>query len=173
MKRFIQSVTSLALAGLVLYVALRRFDLRQTMALVLRAHLNLLVLGVVLIVCGYLLRAARWRIWERSLSYWDSLRLILIGFMGNNLLPARLGEILRAHCTAAKTTSERGRTTALASISVERILDGLFLSLIGLVGVVLVPVDRRFQWTLVLVLLAFGALTSGLTLGGRLHERLL
>jgi len=45
-------------------------------------------------VVAYLLRGARWRIWERNLTYWDSLRLILIGFMGNNVLPARLGEIL-------------------------------------------------------------------------------
>jgi glycosyltransferase 2 family protein len=170
MKRFVQSVTSLVLGGLVLYAALRRFDLRQTVALLLRAHLHLLVLGMALIVCGYLLRAVRWRIWERSLSYWDSLRLILIGFMGNNLLPARLGEILRAHCTAAKTCADRGRTTALASISVERILDGLILSLFGLVGVVLVPVDRRFQWALFLVSLILGALTSALLLSLRFHR---
>jgi len=164
-KRFAQSVASLVLAGLVLYLGLRRFDLRQAMAFVLRAHVNLLALGALLIVCAYLLRAARWRIWEPSLSYWDSFRLILIGFMGNNLLPARLGEILRAHCTAAKTSDDRGRTTALASISVERILDGLVLSLFGLIGVALVHVDRRLEWALLLVSLAFGALTSALVLG--------
>jgi dolichyl-phosphate beta-glucosyltransferase len=172
MKRFAQSVASLVLAGLVLYAALRRFDLRQTMTFVLHAHVNLLVLGSALIVCSYLLRAARWRIWERSVSYWDSVQLILIGFMGNNLLPARLGEILRAHCTAAKTCVGRGRTTALASISLERILDGLILSLFGLLVVVLVPVDRRFQWVLFLFSLVFGALTIGVVLGGRIHKRI-
>jgi dolichyl-phosphate beta-glucosyltransferase len=172
MKRFVQSVTSLVLAGLVLNVALRHFDLRQTMVFVLHAHVNLLVLGNVLMVCSYLLRAVRWRIWERSLIYWDSLRLILIGFMGNNLLPARLGEILRAHCMVKKNSTDRSRTTALASISVERILDGLILSLLALVSVVLVPIDRRLQWALFSLSLALGALTTGLFLGSRSHEKI-
>src|SRR5208283_4205748 len=139
MKRLAQTVTSLLFGGLVLYAVLWRFDLRQTMAYVRHARASLLLLGVALMALSYLLRGARWRIWERSLSYWDSFRLILIGFMGNNVLPARLGEILRAHCAAAKTSDDRGRTTALASIGAERILDGLILAIFGLVGVALVP----------------------------------
>lgn len=165
-------MTSLALGGLLLWAVFRRFDMRQTISAVQRAHLSLLMLGLALMVSSYLLRGARWRIWERSLSFWDSFRLILIGFMGNNLLPARLGEILRAHCTAPKTSDDRGRTTALASVSAERILDGLILSLLGLVAVALIPVDRRLQWALSLVSLAFAVLGSGLVLGVRFHERI-
>jgi uncharacterized protein (TIRG00374 family) len=141
---------SLAVGGLILYVLLRHFDLRQTMVSVHQAHPGLLLLGVALMVAAYLVRGARWQIWERSLSYWDSLRLILIGFMGNNVLPSRLGEILRAHCAAAKTSDDRGRTAALASIAAERILDGFILSVFGVVGLALVPVDRRLQWMLLL-----------------------
>jgi len=107
MKRFAQFITSLVIAGLILSAVLWRFDLRLTMALARQAHTRALVLGVSLMVVAYLLRGARWQIWERSLSYWDSLRLILIGFMGNNVLPARLGEILRAHCAAAKAGGDR------------------------------------------------------------------
>jgi len=126
-KRLTQFAVSLVVGSLILYALLRHFDLGQAMASVRQAQPRLLILGVMLMVVSYLLRGARWRIWERSLSYWDSLRLILIGFMGNSLLPARLGEILRAHCAAAKTSDDRGRTTALASIAAERILDGLIL----------------------------------------------
>jgi dolichyl-phosphate beta-glucosyltransferase len=172
MKRFAQFVMSLAFGGLVLYSLLWHFDLQQTMASVRQARPSLLMLGVTLMVVGYLVRGARWLIWERSLSYWDSLRLILIGFMGNNLLPARLGEILRAHCAAAKTAEDRGRTTALASIAAERVLDGLILGVLGLVGIVLVPVDRQLQWALFLVSLAFAGLASGLVIGIRFHERI-
>jgi dolichyl-phosphate beta-glucosyltransferase len=171
-KRLLQSLISLALAGLLLYVVLWRFDLRRTFASIREAHFHLLFLGIVLMVCAYLLRGARWLIWERSLSYWSSLRLILIGFMGNNILPARLGEILRAHCTAAKTSHGRGRTTALASISVERILDGVILSMLGLVVVATVSIDRRLQWVLFSVSLIFTALTLGLVLSSRFHERI-
>jgi dolichyl-phosphate beta-glucosyltransferase len=171
-KRLVQFVLSLAFGGLVLRLVLRRFDLGQVMGAFRQAHPGLLLLGVALMVAGYLVRGARWRIWEHSLSYWDSLRLILIGFMGNNVLPARLGEVLRAHCAAAKTVGDRGRTAALASIAAERILDGLLLAAFGLVGILLVPIDRRLQWTLFLVLLAFALLALGLVLSIHHHERI-
>src|SRR6516162_5531387 len=170
MKRLAEFAISLALGGLILDAVLRHFDLRQTMECVRRARPGLLSLGAGLMVAAYLLRGVRWRIWERSLSYWNSLRLILIGFMGNNILPARLGEILRAHCAAAKTTHDRGRTTALASIVAERVLDGTVLGVFGLVAVVAVPVDRRLRWALLLASLAFAGLMWGLILGIRHHR---
>lgn len=172
MKRLTQFVISLIFGGLILYAVFWHIDLQQTMVSVRQAYPSFLSLGVTLMVVAYLLRGARWRIWERSLTYWDSLRLILIGFMGNNLLPARLGEILRAHCAAVKTSDDRGRTTALASIAAERILDGLVLAVFGLVGIALVRVDRRLQWALFLVSLGFAGLTLGLVLSIRLHERI-
>src|SRR5262249_49003588 len=143
MKRFTQFAASLIIAGLIFYALLEHFDLQQALESARQARPSLLAVGVALMVLSYLLRGARWRIWESSLSYWDSLRLILIGFMGNNVLPARLGEILRAHCAAAKTSDDRGRTTALASIAAERILDGLVPSLFGVLAIRLVPLERR------------------------------
>jgi dolichyl-phosphate beta-glucosyltransferase len=158
--------------GLVLYAVLRQFKLPQTMATVRNADPRLVLLGIGLMVVGYLLRGVRWRIWERSLTYWDSLRLILIGFMGNNVLPARLGEILRAHCAAAKLEGGRGRTAALASIAAERVVDGLVLSVFGLVGMALVPIDRRLQWSLFLVSAAFAILASVLIVSIHFHEKI-
>ncbi len=163
---------SLALGILILYCVLGRFDLHQTEAAMRQARVPAFALGLALMVTAYLLRGMRWRIWEHSLSYLNSLRLILIGFMGNNVLPMRLGELLRAHCSAPKTSEDRGRTTALASISAERVLDGLILSALGLGSLVLVPVDRRLHSGLLLVSLAFGGLTSGLVLCIRLHKRI-
>jgi dolichyl-phosphate beta-glucosyltransferase len=172
MKRRVEFVISLALAALVFRALLRHFNLGQTLGTIAQARANILVVGVALMVTGYFLRAARWQIWERSLSYWDSFRLIMIGFMGNNILPARLGEILRAHCTAAKTSGDRGRTTALASIATERILDGSALAVLGLFAIVVVPIDRRLKWSLLLVSIAFVGLTIGLVLSISFHERI-
>jgi dolichyl-phosphate beta-glucosyltransferase len=172
MKRFSRFVFPLVVGGLLLYILMGRFDLQRTMGVVRDARPGLLALGLVFLVVAYFLRAARWRIWERSLSYWDSFRLILIGFMGNNVLPARLGEFLRAHCAAVKTDEDRGRTTALASIAAERILDGLILALFGLLAIFLVTVDRRLEWVLFTVSLVFTALGSALVLGVRYHGRI-
>jgi dolichyl-phosphate beta-glucosyltransferase len=173
MKRLIEIVVSLVLGGLILFVLLRHFDVRTTMESVRQAHPGLLILGLTLMVFAYLLRGARWRIWERSLSYWNSLRLILIGFMGNNILPGRLGELLRAHCAAAKTDGDRGRTSALASVAAERILDGFVLSVFGLVAIGIAHVDRRLQLALFIVSLVFAGLTAALVLSFRHHQWIL
>jgi len=98
MKRFAKALISIVLGGILLQVAFSHFGFRQTIVSIRQARPSFLVLGVALMVSDYLLRGARWRIWERSLSYWDSLRLVLIGFMGNNVLPARLSEL--RSCTA-------------------------------------------------------------------------
>lgn len=162
MKRFVQLAVSIALGVILLYQVLSHFGSRQTVTAIRQARLDLLFLGAALMISSYLVRAARWLVWERSLTYRNSLRLILIGFMGNNVLPARLGEVLRAHFTSAKTCQSRGRTTALASIAAERILDGLVLALFGFSAILLVPIDRRLKEPLLFVSVAFAALALGL-----------
>jgi dolichyl-phosphate beta-glucosyltransferase len=161
---------SLLLGGLLLLALLRYFDLRQTLQCVRQARPGLLVLGLTLLVAAYLLRGARWRIWERSLTFWNSWQLILIGFMGNNILPGRLGEVLRAHCAAAKTDDDRGRSVALGSIAAEHVLDGLVLGVFGLVAIGIAPVDHRLQWALFLAALAFAVLAAALVLSIRHDE---
>ena len=122
MKHLVKRTIPIVVSGIILYLVLSHFGLRQTIASVRHSRPSFLLLGVALMVSGYLLRAARWRIWERSLTYWNSIRLILIGLMGNNILPAQFREILRAHCTSPKTSDDRGRTTARASIAAEAFL---------------------------------------------------
>lgn len=172
MRRLVQSIFSLVLSVLVLYAVLSHFDLRRTLLSIRQARPALLVLSIALMITCYFLRGARWQIWERSLSYWDSFRLILIGFMGNNVLPARLGEILRAHCTAAKTSDERGRTAALGSITAERILDGLILAVFGFTAIALVPMDRRLQAALFFVSLVLISFALALVFGVYFHEQI-
>ena len=172
MKRFSEFAISLAIGVVILYALLRHFDLRRTAESVRQAHPSLLIMGITLMVAAYLLRGWRWRIWQENLSYWNSLAVILIGFMGNNVLPARLGEILRAHCAATKAKDAWGRTTALSSIAAERILDGLVLGAFGLVAICVVHVDRRLKWGLFLASLFFASLTFGLVLSVRHQGRI-
>src|SRR5204862_522728 len=61
-------------------------------------------------------------------AVWDA---VAIGFMANNLLPARAGEFARAW-VASRNTPVRF-TTALGSIGVERVFDGL--TMLGLMAV--------------------------------------
>jgi len=94
---------------------------------------------IALATCTFPLRAIRWRLILRGTSgsplplgpLWHA---TAIGFMANNLLPVRAGELARAY--AARQALPVRFTTALASIAVERVFDGLLL--VGLFTVALV-----------------------------------
>ena len=92
------------------------------------AHPVPLAAAVVIATITFPLRLVRWRLLlrdERGRPYpatplWHA---IAIGFMANNILPLRAGELVRSY-TAAKLAPARF-TTVFSSIAVERIFDGL------------------------------------------------
>jgi uncharacterized protein (TIRG00374 family) len=172
MKRIVEFALSIVIAALILFALSKHFNSRWTAEAVRKMHTGPLIIGVTLMMAADLLHGWRWRIWQWSLSYWNSLRVVQIGFMGNNSLPVRLGEILRAHCVAAKAKNDWGRTAALSSVAAERILDGLLLGAFGLVAISIVRLDSRLQWGLFLVSLIFASLTIALVLSVRHQGRI-
>ena len=126
-KTIIKLVVSVAVSGILLTYVLKHFEIDKIVQEIKHADSQLLCLSIFLIIVAYLIRGYRWLIWERDLRYKDAMKIIFIGFMGNNLLPARFGELLRAVCTTQKTNEKYGATAALASIAIERVLDGFVL----------------------------------------------
>jgi len=101
-----------------------------------RANGWLLLLTVAFATLTFPVRAIRWRLILRDangrpfpfLPLWHA---TTIGFMANNLLPARAGEVARAY-VASRQLPVRF-TTALGSIGVERVFDALVM--LGLMAV--------------------------------------
>ncbi|MBD2152683.1 flippase-like domain-containing protein [Pseudanabaena sp. FACHB-1277] len=76
---------------------------------------------------GFVIRALRWKfLLPHGIPIADSLGAVVLGYAANNILPARLGELVRAQAIGRKC--EISRSLALASIFVERIFDGLVLT---------------------------------------------
>src|SRR5207253_9272207 len=132
------------LVGLVVTLGLLAWALHGVDAGALVGHLRranpwLMLATITLATLTFPLRAIRWQLILRGTS---GTRLPLgplwhataIGFMANNLLPVRAGEVARAY--AARQALPVRFTTALASIAVERVFDGLLL--VGLFTVALV-----------------------------------
>src|SRR5437870_11961229 len=110
--------------------ALHGVDAHELVGHLRRANLWLMLATIALATLTFPLRALRWRLILRDvggsrfplLPLWHA---TAIGFMANNLLPVRAGEFARAY--AAKQALPVRFTTALASVGVERVLDGLLL----------------------------------------------
>src|SRR3989338_4075067 len=80
---------------------------------------------------NFFFRAVKWKYLlkpfaEVSLS--DSYHFTMIGFFANNLLPARIGELVRAYALSKKTGL--GKVKSFATVIVDRVTDGT--ALIGL-----------------------------------------
>lgn len=91
---------------------------------------GLFLLAVTLATAGFAVRAARWRVlllpFAPDVPFRPRFAATTLGFAANNLLPARVGELVRAHSLAR--LSRASTAGALASLAVERLLDGLVLA---------------------------------------------
>ena len=114
----------LALGGVFLHLALRRFDGDEVRAAL--ADLDHGWLGVAAAVywLAIALRVARWSVLLGELGA-PALRhvaeTLVVGYAVNNVLPARLGEVFRADYARRRFRIPGG--TALGSIVIERLLD--------------------------------------------------
>jgi glycosyltransferase 2 family protein len=110
--------------------AVHGVPLRDVWQGVRHANLWLVAASGLVATLTFPLRALRWRVLLRDPAgtpyplrpLWDA---TAIGFMANNLLPARAGEFARAYIASRRLPVRF--TTALGSIGVERVFDGLMM----------------------------------------------
>jgi hypothetical protein len=119
----------LAISIALIWWALHDVDIPDVVAQLRGVKLVPFAATIVLATAMFPLRTLRWRVLLRAegadLPLAPLWHATAIGFMGNNLLPARAGEIARAYAVREMTGVRF--TTAVASIAVERVLDGLTL----------------------------------------------
>jgi glycosyltransferase 2 family protein len=128
LRRSLPALLGIGVSVALLAWALRGVNLSDVLRHLRTAHPVPLAAAVVIATIAFPLRLVRWRLLlrdERGRPYpatplWHA---IAIGFMANNILPLRAGELVRSY-TAAKLAPARF-TTVFSSIAVERIFDGL------------------------------------------------
>jgi uncharacterized protein (TIRG00374 family) len=150
---------SVALIGYLLWSV----DLRALGAQLSRTQWGWVALGAACGVLGLYARAIRWRYLFPPATHPPALVPgIMIGYMANNVLPLRAGELVRVYVVTRRWRG--GFWTALATLVVERVLDSLAIVLILGVLVLLVPVPAVYRYGALLVLAIDVAAVSALTL---------
>jgi hypothetical protein len=110
-------------------------------------------------IVGLWTRARRWYYLFPPGSHPPALvRAVMIGYMGNNVLPLRAGELLRVYVVSHRW--RLGFWLPLATLVIERVLDGLAVVLILGVLTLLLPVPPALKWA-ALVILAVDAVATG------------
>jgi uncharacterized protein (TIRG00374 family) len=114
-----------------LYLAVRGMEFEQAVHELMKTSLLPTAGAVLFLFLSIWIRAWRWQyllLPIKSISLLPLFRSTLIGFMGNNLLPFRAGELLRGASIGQSQNISKG--AALGSIILERAFDGVVLSLI-------------------------------------------
>ncbi len=135
-----------------------------------------LVPAVAVYFVGVLFRALRWQFLLNPMRRFPLKRLypvVVIGYAANNLLPMRLGELVRSYYLARQENFSA--SSALGSVAVERVFDGLTLIALVAVTAPWLLLLGEFDWTAgvsqttatalaVIVVLVFGGFLTVFTL---------
>ncbi len=127
MKRW-QFWLGAAISLLFLYLALRGLHLEDVWGALQEANYWWLLPGIAVYFLGVWARAWRWHYLLRpikSIPTRTMFPIVAIGYMGNNIYPARAGEVLRA--LVLKRRQQVPASASLATIIVERVFDGVVM----------------------------------------------
>lgn len=132
MKHWGKALVGVAITILALWWALSGVEsFADVWANIRRGNDWLLVAAVAVGTFGFVLRAMRWRVLLTPVSPRTGFRSrfagVSIGFMANNVLPARVGEFARAY--ALSRLEPITASAAFGTLVVERFMDGVVLLL--------------------------------------------
>ncbi|MEB3330009.1 MAG: lysylphosphatidylglycerol synthase transmembrane domain-containing protein [Candidatus Sericytochromatia bacterium] len=168
------NLLGLALSLACLYLVFRKIDGARLWGALATLDGRFLVAAVAVFLTTFIVRTHRWQTLLAPAQLVPRTRLlnvVMIGYMANNVLPARLGEFVRAYVLSRQVGIRK--STTLATIFIERIFDGL--SLLFILGALMVahrlgfislqhPFPDSIRWAGVgaglVFLLAFGGVLA-------------
>lgn len=154
-------VVGVVASAVFVYLAVRRVDFGSVAAIWREAELLPWVpLGIASYLVGHIVRGIRCRLLvrrEATLGLMTASNIVVVGYASNNVLPARLGELVRAGMLAER--SGIPVVQSLAVTFIERVLDGL--AIVGLLLIATLTSDAPgwIQELVRVALVVFGAAT--------------
>ena len=131
------------LAGLFFWLAVREIDVDVFIDTLRQAEVDYVAHTTIALILFYGLKAHRWRmIMPADAPFGGQVLVIpmMLGFAANNILPLRLGELVRVYC--AGRILGISKMMVFATLVVERLFDFAAISCIVLLGLILIFVDN-------------------------------
>lgn len=151
----------LAISLFFLALALRGQDLERVRQALARFDFRVLPGALLLYFTGVWIRALRWRHLLAPIERFTAGQLfpvVVIGYMANNVLPFRLGEVVRAY--VLRERAGVSTSASLATIAVERICDGLTMLGFLLVASQIIALNAQLRQLALVTTVIFGVLLA-------------
>jgi uncharacterized protein (TIRG00374 family) len=154
-----------------LFIVVRGVDLQATADVLRSADVRWIAFGAVFVCVDLAFRGVRWQRLVhpiKAVRYLHMLGYLLIGYLMNNVLPARLGELVRSHYLGDREGISRA--SALGTVVVERVVDLVVVVAIASASLVVLSV-RGYLASAVLVGAGItGLLVVALAIGMAAHR---
>ena len=140
-----------------LALALRGLDLNEFWATVRHANYWWLLPGIAIYFGAVWARTWRWHYMLRHIRRVPLTRLfpvVVIGYMGNNVYPARAGELLRSYMLKRKEGVPL--SASLATVVLERLFDGLVMLLFVFITLPFAPLPSVYAQLVTIFSVIFG-----------------
>lgn len=131
-------IIGLVLAVVFLYLAFRGVNWNEMVTIVQQANPAYLGVAVMIYVVSCFTRGARWRVLltaEKKIPTLTVFWSLMIGYLANNFLPARAGEVIRA--VVVGQHGGVSKSFSLATALTERIVDAVILVVVSVVSLLL------------------------------------
>ena len=170
-RALLRATLGMTVSVVALWILLRSVDVGAALQVLATADPAWVAVMLVTVLIDVSARGARWQVLLAPLAaipYRRVLGYTFVGYLANNILPARLGELVRSH--ALGEGEHVSRTTVLGTVVVERVVDTVIVVGLAALSVVVLSV-RGVMTSAVLLGAAFVALlVVGLGLAMALHR---
>lgn len=136
-----RGILGIGISVVAAYLLIRSVDVGAALEVLRQANLAIVALMAVAVFLDVASRAARWRGLLAPIAHVRYPRVLgytFVGYLANNVLPARLGELVRSH--ALGEGEGISRTTVLGTVVVERIVDTVIVVGLAALAVVVLRV---------------------------------
>ena len=152
LAHFGKGLIGLLISAAFIALTLRGADLVQVKAYLWKIDKGMLLPVFISLSVIFLVKAFRW--WYlmfplKRIAFKRIFIATIIGFMANNALPLRGGDLLRAHLLGRQ--EDMGTTTIFATVALDRVFEVLSLLTVSLVVLFLIPLPR-WMWDSAIIL---------------------
>ena len=132
----------LTVSGVFIGLLLWQIDFSDTFQAFNGAKYHLFVPAIAFYFVALAFRTLRWQVMLRPLkdiSFGRLFPVMSVGYMANNVMPVRLGELVRSYYLGER--EQLSKSAALATVAIERVIDGVMLVLLLVAISPLLPIS--------------------------------
>ena len=162
---------SIALSIIFLYFSFSKIEFSSLLLNLKQLSLLNIAVYIISLLFGYCIRAIRWKyiLVEPDINFFHLFSSSMIGHMGNNVFPMRMGEFMRCYVLGYQENISKSRV--LGSILFERVIDGLTVFLFFLMGLFFTDVGKLFVNSAIILFTIFGLIMLLLFASNRYKEK--